>query len=87
MLRLIRRKTLADLQAVVFELRDRLAEANPQAVTHCPAFGCCGCGAWMADVVTEPTTDYPHGESYCWRCVAAHRVEGFRVLRGRQGGR
>ncbi|MBQ1064448.1 hypothetical protein [Micromonospora sp. C41] len=88
MLRLIRSRTLADLQSAVFELQDRLAAVDPQAVTDCPAFGCVGCGAWMADVVTEPTPDYPHGESYCWRCVAKHRIDGYLIMPGRaQGGR
>lgn len=83
MWRLIRTRTLADLEAAVFELQDRLADADPNAVRDCPAYGCCGCGAWMADVVTEPTADLPYGESYCWRCVSKHRIDGYLIMPGR----
>ncbi|MCZ7440794.1 hypothetical protein O7598_31130 [Micromonospora sp. WMMC241] len=89
MLRLIRSRTLADLQAAVFELQDRLAAVDPHAVANCPAFGCVGCGAWMADVVTAPSAGSPIGESFCWRCVRRRGITGYQVLPGRepQGGR
>lgn len=85
--RLTTRRNLADLEAAVFELRDRLAQADPDAVRDCPAYGCCGCGAWMADVVTQPTDGTPYGESYCWRCVRSHRIDGYLIMRAQtQGG-
>jgi hypothetical protein len=71
MIVLRRHKALRD---AVFELRDRLAEADPQAVRDCRAFGCCGCGTWMADVMT------PVGEAYCWRCVRRRRMTGYTVM-------
>jgi hypothetical protein len=75
-----RRRTLRDLEEAVFVLQEWLAQADPDAIRICPAYGCCGCGAWMADVVTAPTDGAPHGESYCWRCVRRHRITGYTEL-------
>lgn len=73
-------RNLASLEEAVFELRDRLAEADPGAALTCPAYGCCGCGSWMADVATMPTDEYPAGEAYCWRCVSRKRISRYLIL-------
>jgi hypothetical protein len=77
------RETAKQLEEAVFMLREQLAEASEVAAHYSPAMGCCGCGAWMADVVTPPTEDTPNGESYCWRCVDRHRIARYVVLPGR----
>lgn len=77
MIRLVQSRTLRDLDAAVLDLRELLAEADPNAASRSAAFGCVGCGAWMSDVVTR------HGESWCWRCVRTHRIDGYLIMRGR----
>jgi hypothetical protein len=62
------------MQEAIFELQAWLAAANPAAVNECRAFGCCGCGAPMADV------GVPVGESYCWRCVRRRHITGYTEL-------
>lgn len=64
-------------------LREQLADAAPFAAHDSAAMGCCGCGAWLADVCTHPSDRYPLGESYCWRCVDRKGIDGYRVLPGR----
>lgn len=65
------------LREAVFHLRDCLAFVDPAAADGCRAFGCCGCGAWMADVRVGRE---PYYESYCWRCVRRHGVTDYAVL-------
>lgn len=55
-------QNVPELWEAIFTLQERLLEADPDAFKTCPAFGCCGCGAAMADVL------YEGDESYCWPC-------------------
>jgi hypothetical protein len=83
--RLVRNRTLSDLEEAVFLLRDQLAEANPQMIRDSAAFGCCGCGAWVADVVTPVGPNLRYGEHYCWSCVDTHDIGEYTVLSRREG--
>lgn len=58
-------------------LREVLEEADPTITDACPAMGCCGCGAWIADVLAQAD------EMYCWACVDAGTFK-YVVLPGRQ---
>ncbi|MFG1846845.1 hypothetical protein [Micromonospora carbonacea] len=73
MIRVVRANTIADLQYAVFALRNLAAHlADGHTPPPCAGDGCCGCGRWMADVVT------PTGEGYCRRCVASLGVAGWK---------
>jgi hypothetical protein len=86
MLTIMRRRDARELAEAVLTLREQLAEASEVMATYSPAMGCCGCGAWMADVLTSATEDTPHGESYCWTCVDSprHSITNYIVLPGRE---
>lgn len=86
MITVMRSQTAADMRDALFLLRDQLADAAPNVADDSAAMGCCGCGAWMCDVVTAPSDGYPHGEGYCWRCVDRHELVVYRVLPGRERG-
>jgi hypothetical protein len=73
MIRIVRTRTLRDLEAAVLLLRDDTAD---QRAAH----GCCGCGAWMADVVLLPP-NAPEG--YCLRCVRDLCIGDYEMLPGR----
>jgi hypothetical protein len=76
-------ENVAELREAIFLLQDRLADLDPQAPRTCPAYGCCGCGAAMADVNTPPAELYPLGEAYCWRCVKRKDITKYTALPGR----
>lgn len=83
--RIVRNRTIADLEDAYLTLRDLLADVAPDALDSSPAQGCCGCGSPMADVCTLPTPGYPHGEGYCWRCADHMRIgaDEYTILTGR----
>lgn len=72
---LIKDRGPADAVALLQELLE-CEVGDDQLVDNCPATGCCGCGAWMADVRTA-------GESYCWACVPHLVASDYTVLPGR----
>lgn len=78
------RRDYNDTEMAVLMLREHLADAAPDVLDNSPASGCCGCGAWLADVVTPPSDGYPSGEAYCWKCVRKHRINEYTVLPGRE---
>jgi hypothetical protein len=71
MLRIVRTRTLADLENAVFALRDLVVVLDPEGVSVCAGHGCCGCGRWAADVVT------PARETYCWACVTRLGITAY----------
>lgn len=73
-----------ELWEAILLLQDRLADLDPAAPRTCAAFGCCGCGASMADVRTPSADHYPIGEGYCWRCVKRMDITEFTVYPGRE---
>lgn len=81
--RLVRNRTLNDLEDAVFALQDAAAVAGLPA---CAGDGCCGCGRWAADVTTNPDQRAPAGETYCWRCVdrLGFDLDEYVVLPGRE---
>lgn len=81
---IMRRRTATELVEAVLTLREQLAEASEVMATYSPAMGCCGCGAWMADVLTPAGEGAPNGESYCWRCTDKHAIASYIVLPGRE---
>lgn len=74
------------LDAVVLVQELVSEEVAEDLVDNCPAMGCCGCGAWFADVRTPGWEGAPRGESYCWRCVDSpeHPLTTYTVLPGRE---
>ncbi len=76
-------ENVAELWEAIFLLQDRLANLDPQEPRTCPAYGCCGCGAVMADVATPPAEMCPLGEAYCWPCVRHKDITEYTVLSGR----
>jgi hypothetical protein len=84
MLTIMRRRDARELAEAVLTLREQLAEASEVMATYSPAMGCCGCGAWMADILTPASEGAPHGESYCWSCASRHRITKYIVLPGRE---
>jgi hypothetical protein len=81
---LIKDRGPADAVALLQELLSD--EVDEAVVDNCPAMGCCGCGAWMADVRTPGWEGAPGGESYCWTCVDSpgHSIAEYIVLPGRE---
>ncbi len=75
-----RHRNYSDAEWAVMLLREQL---SPDDLNSSAAVGCCGCGSWLADVCTHPSDGYPHGETYCWKCVDRLGVDGYRVLPGR----
>lgn len=83
---IMRNRTASQLEEAALMLREQLAEASDLMACYSPAMGCCGCGAWMADVRTPGWEGAPGGESYCWRCVTSpkHDIPEYIVLPGRE---
>lgn len=78
MFRIVRTRTLRDLEAALLDLRERItAELGP-------GDGCCRCGALLCDVLTPMTRAYPIGETYCWRCVDQAGITAYTVFPGRE---
>lgn len=81
---LVKARGPADSVALLQELLSD--EVDDVIVDNCPAMGCCGCGAWMADVRTPGWTGAPGGESYCWSCVDSpdHEITQYTAFAGRE---
>jgi hypothetical protein len=73
-----------DAAAAAMHLRDLLGEIDHDAYAASPGQGCCGCGAWMADVRTPGWSGAPRGEGYCWACVDRMSITEYVVLEGRR---
>jgi hypothetical protein len=79
------------IRRIVQARRRPRRESSPPTPHPSPAWGCCGCGAAQADVLSlakvpaGPLAGQPCDETYCWGCVSRfHPGVRYEVFTGRE---